>query len=84
MKDTMTVKEYRELMGFDKKKPQTQVESRSDILEFKGTIVAKPRMTRSDKWKERPATSKYWAFKDLITIAARQQHFELGDRVISM
>lgn len=28
------------------------------------TPVAKPRMTRSDKWKERPATTKYWGFKD--------------------
>lgn len=26
--------------------------------------VAKPRMTRSDKWKKRPATEKYWNFKD--------------------
>ncbi len=26
--------------------------------------VAKPRMTRSDKWKKRPATAKYWNFKD--------------------
>jgi Holliday junction resolvase RusA-like endonuclease len=26
--------------------------------------VAKPRMTQSDKWKKRPATSKYWAFCD--------------------
>ncbi len=26
--------------------------------------VAKPRMTRSDKWKQRPAVMKYWRFKD--------------------
>lgn len=26
--------------------------------------VAKPRMTRSDKWKKRKATEKYWKFKD--------------------
>ena len=26
--------------------------------------VAKPRMTQSDKWKKRPATDKYWKFKD--------------------
>lgn len=30
------------------------------------TPVAKPRMTRSDKWKKRPATAKYWAFKDEV------------------
>ena len=28
--------------------------------------VAKPRMTQSDKWKKRPATTKYWAFKDKV------------------
>lgn len=26
--------------------------------------VAKPRMTRSDRWKKRPATERYWHFKD--------------------
>ncbi len=26
--------------------------------------VAKPRMTRSDKWRKRPATAKYWHFVD--------------------
>lgn len=28
--------------------------------------VSKPRMTQRDKWKKRPATSKYWEFKDKI------------------
>ena len=28
--------------------------------------VPKPRMTRSDRWKKRPAVMKYWAFKDEI------------------
>lgn len=27
------------------------------------TPVAKPRMTRRDKWSKRPAVMKYWAFK---------------------
>lgn len=26
----------------------------------------KPRMTRSDKWKQRPCVMKYWAFKDEV------------------
>ena len=30
--------------------------------------VPKPRMTRSDKWKKRPATDRYWAFKDLCKL----------------
>jgi Holliday junction resolvase RusA-like endonuclease len=30
--------------------------------------VAKPRMTRADKWRKRPATSKYWHFVDLCKL----------------
>lgn len=30
--------------------------------------VAKPRMTRSDKWKERKCTSKFWGFKDELIL----------------
>jgi Holliday junction resolvase RusA-like endonuclease len=30
------------------------------------TPVAKPRMTQSDRWKKRPATTKYWQYKDDI------------------
>ena len=28
--------------------------------------VPKPRMTRSDRWKVRPATTRYWKFKDSL------------------
>ncbi len=28
------------------------------------TPIGKPRMTRADAWKKRPAVMKYWAFKD--------------------
>lgn len=28
------------------------------------TPIPKPRMTRADKWKKRPAVLRYWAFKD--------------------
>ena len=30
------------------------------------TPVAKPRMTQSDRWQKRPATAKYWTFKDEV------------------
>jgi len=52
-----------------------------DTLVFTGTIMAKPRMTKSDKWNQRPATSKYWAFKDLLTMQARIQGFVLSDQI---
>lgn len=32
------------------------------------TPVPKPRMTRGDQWKKRPATARYWAFKDEVRI----------------
>jgi Holliday junction resolvase RusA-like endonuclease len=39
-------------------------------------------MTRSDKWRNppRPVVAAYWAFKDEITLAARQQKFVLADQ----
>ena len=33
-------------------------------MEYKINPIAKPRMTRADKWKKRPATIKYWKFVD--------------------
>lgn len=30
--------------------------------------VPKPRMTRADKWKKRPATARYWAFKNEVKL----------------
>ena len=36
--------------------------------EYPITPVAKPRMTRADKWRKRPATSKYWHFVDLCKL----------------
>ena len=41
-------------------------------------------MVRSDKYKTRPATSRYWAFKDLITLAAKKQGFVLGECFYAM
>ena len=34
------------------------------MAEYFITPVAKPRMSRLDRWKKRPATAKYWKFKD--------------------
>lgn len=33
--------------------------------------MGKPRMTQQDKWKKRPATTKYWKFKDMLKLACR-------------
>jgi Holliday junction resolvase RusA-like endonuclease len=30
------------------------------------TGVPKPRMTQSDRWKRRPCTERYWAYKDRL------------------
>ena len=39
--------------------------------------VPKPRMTRSDRWNERPATSRYWAFKDELCYAANKGGYKV-------
>lgn len=44
------------------------------------TPIAKPRMTRSDKWKLRPVVLKYRAFKDEVRLR-RVQLNEAGDHV---
>jgi Holliday junction resolvase RusA-like endonuclease len=49
-------------------------------LYYVGEFCGKPRMTRKDKWQTRPATARYWAFKDMINIAAKDQNFRLGDQ----
>jgi Holliday junction resolvase RusA-like endonuclease len=36
-------------------------------------------MTRSDKWKKRPAVVKYWEFKDIIVQKCKEYNFELGN-----
>jgi Holliday junction resolvase RusA-like endonuclease len=50
----------------------------ADRFEFIGTPVAKPRMTRADRYKKRPVVEKYWAFKDKIILQAKKQKFVLG------
>jgi len=37
-------------------------------MEYFINPVAKPRMVRSDKWRKRPATAKYWHFVDLCKL----------------
>lgn len=44
---------------------------------FRIDPIAKPRMTRSDKWNERPAVLRYWAFKDELQREAGRQGFIL-------
>lgn len=39
--------------------------------------IGKPRMTQKDKWSKRPATQKYWAYKDLLVAEAKRQGYEL-------
>lgn len=41
--------------------------------------VAKPRMTRRDKWKPRKIVNRYWIFKDHINYLCNAQKFVLAD-----
>lgn len=36
--------------------------------EYNITPVAKPRMTRSDRWKKRKCVTDYWAYKDEVQL----------------
>jgi Holliday junction resolvase RusA-like endonuclease len=51
----------------------------TDIFKYKGKPVAKPRMVRSDKYKQRPVVMNYWAFKSNISAQAKKAGFKLGN-----
>jgi len=60
-----------------------------DFYELKGKDfkfdiepVAKPRMTKQDKWMKRPCVVKYWDFKEEILWQAEQIKFELPDQFL--
>jgi len=40
--------------------------------------MGKPRMTRRDRWAKRPAVLRYFAMKDELIRAAKEQGFDLG------
>ena len=40
--------------------------------------IGKPRMVRSDKWKKRTATDKYWNFKDELLRELNRLNLNLG------
>lgn len=65
-------------MSNSEQKPESGL---SDVLIFySGRPIGKPRMTRSDKWKDppRPAVAKWWDFKDGLMAAALEQGFRPG------
>ena len=39
-------------------------------MKFDVTPMAKPRMTRADRWKKRPIVLRYFAFKDTMNLLA--------------
>lgn len=41
------------------------------IFKFKITPLAKPRMTRSDRWKKRPTVMRYWGYKSQLKAMAK-------------
>ena len=49
------------------------------ITTFNITPIGKPRMTQSDRWKKRPATSRYWEYKDRLNIQANLLGFKVPE-----
>jgi len=58
------------------KVPRTKTTKRKSI-EFDINPMAKPRMTRSDKWKQRDVVIRYFQWKDSIEKTAKKEKFEL-------
>jgi Holliday junction resolvase RusA-like endonuclease len=54
----------------------------SSHLDAKIDPMAKPRMTRADKYLKRLPVIKYRAFKDELTLIAQRQRFVLGERFV--
>lgn len=51
-----------------------------------GEAIPAPRMTQSDKWKKPPrdCVARYWAFRDSILLAARQNGLWVGYQITQM
>jgi Holliday junction resolvase RusA-like endonuclease len=50
-------------------------------IEFNLKPVPKPRMTRADRWKQRPIVLKYWDFCNELNRQAIKLEYIPGDRV---
>lgn len=48
------------------------------------TPVAKPRMTRQDKWKKRAATTAYWSFKDDLVVSCSEAGYQLDNKLYAV
>lgn len=46
--------------------------------------VSKPRMTRADRWKKRPAVMRYWAFAEELRLLANKEGFKLQESSMSI
>lgn len=46
---------------------------------FTLTPVPKPRMTRADAWKKRPAVVKYYEYKDELRRQAKEKGYTIGN-----
>lgn len=51
---------------------------------FEVDMLAKPRMTRRDKWMKRKCVMNYRALKDELTLLARRDKFELPEKYLAV
>lgn len=52
------------------------------MLSISITPVPKPRMTQADRWKKRPATDRYWAYKDELQALMAEVEFPAAYHVV--
>lgn len=69
MSRTITIEEYRRQLGYPARPPASAPPTHKRIV-VPGEPVAKPRQTRSDKWKERPCVVRYREWADRARAAA--------------
>lgn len=53
----------------------------SETIIFEIEPCAKPRMTQSDKWIKRPATTKYWSFKEGVKKEAKRVKYKIEGKI---
>ena len=52
------------------------------MFEFDVIPIGKPRMTRSDAWRQRKCVMAYWAYKDKIQEVVKETGYKLTDTLM--
>jgi len=80
----ITIEEYRKMCKQTGKPVYKSSKYPKDIV-IHIDPIPKPRMTIGDKWKSRPATDRYWAYKkELVLICNKNSVYDLPVKIESV